>query len=497
MPVEEIRRLRPVHQFLKEFSTGEPILRNGKVQAVIEDLDDNDLIDGKYIPVREENNALMRDSTTGDLYVDIDNDEVESFQIQGLNYVLRFTNGEVITGPAVPVEVNDVVEGQSAYVDAIKTTTDSALQSFTEVNDVVAGESTYVDAIKTTSDSALQSFTEVNDVVAGESTYVDGIKTVADEAILNNVIASQSTYVDGIKSVSDSALQVELNDVIAGQSTYVDGVKGVSDSALQVELNDVIAGQSTYVDGIKSVSDSAVQLNANNLIDSSLIGNLHITDVETFGTEELRNSSTATVWHKGDIAIVLMDSDIVGDDGKKGSYIYTGDNEKTTTVDTDWSLLEVPDGAASQENLNTHTMNEDIHLTAGKVREIIAVTTSSVSDGINTLNRYTNQEARTATGVSATENTVTYNDELGMAKTVTFASAVLSFSDYEGSGFPGTLIELSDGNLVLPLTVTDGIVFRHIVFVDEVYTADIIYRNYNNSTENPILTNEITRKGVL
>ena len=233
MPVEEIRRLRPVHQFLKEFSTGEPILRNGKVQAVIEDLDDNDLIDGKYIPVRETNNALMRDETTGDLYVDVD--EVSSFTIENEKYIITLTDGTVIPGPDVPS-------------------------------------------------------------TAGFITIDDTIQTVV---------------------TSDGTSLIDPTD-----DTRV---------VIPVSSN-------------TPTTDSFVVLDANNQIDSSLIGNLHITDVETFDTIESRNSNDdnlvdPTIWHRGDIAIVLTDS---GDPlTGKGSYIYTGTNEATVTQSSDWSLLEV------------------------------------------------------------------------------------------------------------------------------------------------------------
>ena len=73
MPVEEIRRLRPVHQYVKLDADGN-LLRdsNGVVISVIEDFDDNDVINTDHISIRSSDNLL---ETTGDgeLFVDSTN----------------------------------------------------------------------------------------------------------------------------------------------------------------------------------------------------------------------------------------------------------------------------------------------------------------------------------------------------------------------------------------------------------------------------------------
>ena len=148
MPVEEIRRLRPVHQFLKLKDDGTGTLEldeAGNVQAVTEDFDDNDLVDGKFIPLREANNAIQRDTDNGDLFVE---------------------------------EVNDVVATQSAYVDGIKGVADAALQ--VEVNNVVATQSTYVDGIKSTADSALQTHQDIS----GKENTISDLATIRSGALL-------------------------------------------------------------------------------------------------------------------------------------------------------------------------------------------------------------------------------------------------------------------------------------------------------------------------
>ena len=124
MPVEEIRRLRPVHQFLKLKDDGTGTLEldeAGNVQAVTEDFDDNDLVDGKFIPLKETDNAIQRDGN-GDLFVDIDDDEVESFETADGKYTITLTDGTVITGPDVPIKYTDAEARTATGVSATSTT---------------------------------------------------------------------------------------------------------------------------------------------------------------------------------------------------------------------------------------------------------------------------------------------------------------------------------------------------------------------------------------
>ena len=124
MPVEEIRRLRPVHQFLKLKDDGTGTLEldeAGNVQAVTEDFDDNDLVDGKFIPLKETDNAIQRDGN-GDLFVDIDDDEVESFETADGKYTITLTDGTVITGPDVPIKYTDAEARTATGVSATPTT---------------------------------------------------------------------------------------------------------------------------------------------------------------------------------------------------------------------------------------------------------------------------------------------------------------------------------------------------------------------------------------
>ena len=178
MPVEEIRRLRPVHQFLKLKDDGTGTLEldeAGNVQAVTEDFDDNDLVDGKFIPLREANNAIQRDTDNGDLFVE---------------------------------EVNDVVATQSAYVDGIKGVADAALQ--VEVNNVVATQSTYVDGIKSTADSALQTHQDIS----GKENTISDLATIRSGARLGASALQTHQDLTGYLGDWDSTRQYVENDLV-------------------------------------------------------------------------------------------------------------------------------------------------------------------------------------------------------------------------------------------------------------------------------------------
>ena len=65
-------RLRPVHQYLKEDNNGNLILdKNGVVQTVTEDFDDDDFVDGQFIPLVDSSDNEIKRDANGDLYVSI------------------------------------------------------------------------------------------------------------------------------------------------------------------------------------------------------------------------------------------------------------------------------------------------------------------------------------------------------------------------------------------------------------------------------------------
>ena len=181
MPVEEIRRLRPVHQFLKLKDDGTGTLEldeAGNVQAVTEDFDDNDLVDGKFIPLREANNAIQRDTDNGDLFVE---------------------------------EVNDVVATQSAYVDGIKSTADSALQTH---QDISGKENTISDLAAIRSGAALgTSSLQTHQDISGKENTISDLAAIRSGAALGTSSLQTHQDLTGYLGDWDSTRQYDANDL--------------------------------------------------------------------------------------------------------------------------------------------------------------------------------------------------------------------------------------------------------------------------------------------
>ena len=95
-------------------------------------------------------------------------------------------------------------------------------------------------------------------------------------------------------------------------------------------------------DGAGQVAPWAIGDNTDT-IPGDKIPNIQFGDQEVFATTALRNAATQFTWHPGDRAVISSDGSV---------YLYTGVTDKTTTIDTDWTLLsnvEVPFGTGSME----------------------------------------------------------------------------------------------------------------------------------------------------
>ena len=97
-----------------------------------------------------------------------------------------------------------------------------------------------------------------------------------------------------------------------------------------------------------TAAGNLVELNASGSIPAGLIDVINLSDVESFTTIVLRNASTATVWHRGDVAIITAGDDL-------GTYIYTGTDQTTaaSTATADWTELQTPTSDVTSVNTRT------------------------------------------------------------------------------------------------------------------------------------------------
>ena len=97
-----------------------------------------------------------------------------------------------------------------------------------------------------------------------------------------------------------------------------------------------------------TAAGNLVELNSSGSIPAGLIDVINLSDVESFTTIVLRNASTATVWHRGDVAIITAGDDL-------GTYIYTGTDQTTaaSTATADWTELQTPTSDVTSVNTRT------------------------------------------------------------------------------------------------------------------------------------------------
>ena len=267
-------------------------------------------------------------------------DKITSSNAAAIRTLLNVADGADVTPSWIPVsdpayltsEENDVEATDSAYVDAIKATADSALQpgdisAITPATIAAIAANTAKVSITTTEQQAIVANTAKESITTQQKADItanntkegitpqqkadittnnakEGITTtqkgaITDNAthiteILNSVPVKLPTgittdthkdYVIRITDVSgietatyqEATDVAEENDLVAGDSTYVDGIKTTADSALQsfTEANNVVAGNSTYVDGIKTTADAALTGSAL----STAISNIEVTNV--------------------------------------------------------------------------------------------------------------------------------------------------------------------------------------------------------------------------
>ena len=171
--------IRPIEQSLVLNEDGTTKLDlSGIPIVVVRSADNSDKVASQFIPIKV-GGSLIDDGTD----IDVDASKFAS-PAQGAlaDTALQNIPNDILTEPEADVLYIREDERDTLATSDQGELADTALQSFTEINDLVVGESAYVDAIKATADTALQSFEEVNDLVAGQSVYVDGIKSVADDA---------------------------------------------------------------------------------------------------------------------------------------------------------------------------------------------------------------------------------------------------------------------------------------------------------------------------
>ena len=111
--------------------------------------------------------------------------------------------------------------------------------------------------------------------------------------------------------------------------------------------------------------------------DEITINNTNFSDVVVFASNTLRNQSTATAWHKGDVAIVT-----VAGTGTT-SYFYIGADQSTgaATSDSDWQELHSPAGELTGAEIITdiNTASGSGTIDIGKLNANVAVKSAACS----------------------------------------------------------------------------------------------------------------------
>ena len=181
------------------------------------------------------------------------------------------------------------------------------------------------------------------------------------------------------------------------------------------------------------------------------VTNFSLTDIHTFTTVALRNSANTIEWHTGDTAIVT--EGVNPNNTGRGTYVYTGGingNDYTgTTVDGDWTLLELPGNVVTSITNAADVVRTGNITIAQIIGDINAATSQILTDTEYTQNafKYSGAADPTSTPPSAAGRAISAGDLY-----VNTMSDTLWFYDGEewAPAAPATLAEVGDVYLTNP-----------------------------------------------
>ena len=486
MPEDDIgltRRLRPVHQYLKITNGIIDLDSRGLVQSVTEDFDDNDVVDPRYITstnvVKFDNNIKRNASDTvvwikGDLaivdgkdtnradtgtYVYIGNDQGEAAATVDSDWELLSVIGQFEVSnqlntwnPKVTYYDRDQVSFGGKFYTANLDSVESIIGGFNPAESIVNDQGIWIEGFAdSTQGVRADGSVQFLDLETVHRTLPSGLLGVRFEEEVEVLDGGDSQHAIGT-TVTRGTVDTSVLQRLIPSPDRTETSPGVLtfDDPSQIFLKfDPTAGASNRDEGDWRAS----RINYGDLVESPTVF------LSSFDTSLIRNEHTDIAWNKGDQ--VIIEEDTRDTEGvllfSKGAYVYIGDNEKTTTVYTDWQFL----------GINT--------LAESAVQSIVTV------DGTADAVELTRKDATVTIPVAKTGTDALEDEFVVLSTDGKIDSGLLDISGKQDNITAGTDLEFRDDTLNYIGDLTDHLSnwdsTRQYVENDLVDLDGIIYRN--------------------